>query len=210
MRPQRGSPGRVELWLDEVFHCGVALEAVHEHGLRVGVDLPADVVDRLGSEDECWRATRAALSLLAARSRSRSELVDRLRRKRFGAVAVDHVVAGLERQGLLDDAAFADAWVRDRLRLRPRGARALAAELARKGVAADVAARAIARVMAEEGTRDDALCMAAARRWLQSRGGLSGDRDERRRQQRRLAAFLGRRGYAPADIQAALRAARHD
>jgi regulatory protein len=125
----------------------------------------------------------------------------RLRRKGYGDAAIGYAVAEAERLDLLDDAAFAAAWVRDRLKLRPRGARALIHELGRKGVAGDVARSAVEQVMASSGVSDAELCMAAAERWARTRAGTDADR---MRTARRLAAFLARRGYSPAHIRTAV------
>jgi regulatory protein len=212
---QRRYPGRANLHIDGEFHCGIASEVVYAEGLRIGDDITPERLQRLRHADDCWRATDAALSLLSSRARARQELADRLRRKGFDAAAVDHALERVERLGLIDDRSFAESWVRDRLRLRPRGTRALVAELTGKGVAAAVARSAVADVMRTEGTDDGELCHQAAEKWLRSRRdrGAVADRDEQRRREGRLAAYLARRDYASAairDVLTAMRAAAAD
>jgi regulatory protein len=207
---QRRHPGRANLHIDGEFHCGIASEVVYVEGLRIGDDITPERLQRLRQADDCWRATDAALSLLSTRARARRELADRLRRKGFDAAAVDHALERVERLGLIDDHAFAEAWVRDRLRLRPRGTRALVAELTGKGVAPAIAHSAVASVMRTEGTDDADLCRQAAEKWLRSRpdrGGVA-DRGEQRRREGRLYAYLARRGYASAAIRDALTSMR--
>jgi regulatory protein len=212
LHSQRRHTGRANVHVDGTFHCGVAWEIVYSHGLRVGDEVSAELLDELRFADECWKAKAAALSLLATRARARNELVERLRRKGYGAAAVDHALAEVDRLGLVDDRAFAEAWIRDRLRARPRGSRMLLAELARKGVATDVARHAVACVMNAENTDDAELCRKSSEKWLRTRSGRApaGDAEQRRREERRLAAFLMRRGYGAADIHAALRDSRQD
>jgi regulatory protein len=214
LHSQRRHAGRANLHVDGAFHCGVAWEVVHERGLRAGMEVDERVLEELRLDDERWKAKDAALTLLATRVRSRRELADRLRRKRFPQAAVDYALQEVQRLGLLDDRAFAEAWVRDRLRLRPRGSRALLAELARRGVDGEAARSAVAAVMREEGTDDAALCAAAAEKWLRSQQRqrpATADPDERRRigqrRERRLAAFLARRGFGTAAIRDAVRTA---
>jgi regulatory protein len=203
---QRRNPERANLHIDGVFCCGVAYEVVYAERLHVGVTIDGDTVARIRAADEQWRAKQAALSLLAARPRARRELADRLKRKLFPASAVEWAVAEADRLGLLDDRGFAESWVRDRLKLRPRGSRALVAELTQKGVDRDTASRAVARVLQAEQADEATLCLLSAQKWLRTHGGSvdAGDADQRRRMQRRLAAFLQRRGYAPDHIRAAL------
>ena len=202
LEPQRRNPELVDLYLDGELHSAVAFSAVDAARLHSGDTITQEQLERLLADDERWKARHAALSLLSVRARARGELRDRLRRKGFGDAAIEHALAEVARLGFVDDAAFAESWVRDRLTLRPRGARALVHELGRKHVAADVARAAVARVMEAENVSDDELCRAAARRWVQTHPVRVGEDDARR--ERRLAGFLARRGYRPAAIRSAV------
>jgi regulatory protein len=205
---QRRNPERANLHVDGTFCCGIAWELALMERLRVGDSLDGETLERLKGEDERWRARDAALSLLGTRPRTRRELSDRLRRKGFGGGAVLYALAEAERLKLMDDVAFAEMWVRDRLRLRPRGSRALTAELIRKGVPAADAAAAVRRVMHDESARDSELCRAAAQKWARTSGRRTAGAaaDARRAAERRLSAFLARRGFGSDDIRAAVRA----
>jgi regulatory protein len=207
---QRRNPDRANLHIDGTFCCGVAYEVVYAERLHTGEPISRDAVARIRAADEQWRARHAALSLLAVRPRARRELSDRLKRKQFPPAAVEWAVTEADRLGLLDDRAFAESWVRDRLKLKPRGSRALVAELMHKGVDRETASRAVARVLQTEQADEATLCLHSAQKWLRTHGRSAdaGDADQRRRVQRRLVAFLQRRGYAPDHIRAALDAAR--
>jgi regulatory protein len=205
LHAQRRNPERVNVHIDGEFCCGAAWEVVYAEGLRVGDAASADAIARIRTADEHWKAKQAALSLLGARPRARRELGDRLRRKGFDADAAEWALTQVERLGFIDDVAFAESWVRDRLRLRPRGARALVAELTRKGVDGDTARSVVERVMRTEQKDDSALCQQAADKWLRTRGRIvAAEPDQHARVARRLAAFLERRGYAGDHIRAAL------
>lgn len=206
LEPQRRNPELVNLYLDGELHGAVALTAVDAERLHSGDTITQEQLDRLLAADERWKARHAALSLLSVRARARGELRDRLNRKGFGDAAVEHALAEVDRLGFVDDAAFAESWVRDRLTLRPRGARALVHELGRRHVATDVARAAVARVMEAQSISDDELCNSAARRWLQTHPARAGEDDARR--ERRLAGFLARRGYRPGAIRSAVDALR--
>ncbi|HSJ31224.1 MAG TPA: regulatory protein RecX [Longimicrobiales bacterium] len=206
LEPQRRNPELVNLYLDGELHGAVAFTAVDAERLHSGDTITQERLDRLLAADERWKARHAALSLLSVRARARGELRDRLRRKGFSDAAVEHALAEVDRLGFVDDAAFAESWVRDRLTLRPRGAKALVHELGRRHVAADVARAAVARVMEAQNVSDDELCSAAAGRWLQTHPVRAGEDDARR--ERRLAGFLARRGYRPGAIRSAVDALR--
>ena len=205
LEPVRRNAELVTLHIDGAPAHTVAMMAVEAERLRTGDEITDVQLASLLAADERWRARDAALSLLSARARARGELADRLRRKGFTDAAVDYALAEMDRLGFIDDRAFAESWVRDRLKLRPRGTQALVHELGRKRVSADVARGAIARVMAASNVDDDALCLDAAKKWAESHPPRAGEDDVRRG--RRLAAFLARRGYYASAIRSAVAAA---
>jgi regulatory protein len=205
LKAQRRTADRVNLFIDGEFFCGVPYEVVVSEKLRVGIVLQEDALARIREADEKWLAKQAALSLLTTRARATGELADRLRRKGSSDHAVEWAIAEVQRLGLLDDRAFAESWVRDRIKLKPRGARALVNELRRKRVSADIAQAAVSRVMSKENAHEDEMCRAAAEKWMQQRGQqIECDGDSAVKARRRLTAFLSRRGYSAQTIGAAL------
>lgn len=88
---------------------------------RAAVDDPAVVLE-------------AAARFLEARSRSIAEVRRRLGGAGYRADLVDGAIERLTELGMLDDEAFARAWVESRDRARPRGERAIREELRLKGV----------------------------------------------------------------------------
>jgi regulatory protein len=91
--------------------------------------------------------------------------------------------------GLIDDRAFAAAWVDSRHAGRGLSRRALAAELRRRGVDGDVVGEAVAAVDADAEER--------AARQLVSRRLPSTRRLDQPARVRRLAGMLARKGYPP-------------
>jgi len=76
----------------------------------------------------------AAARFLEVRSRSVAEVRRRLTSGGYRADLVDGAIARMTELGMLDDAAFAQAWVESRDRSRPRGERAIRVELGQKGI----------------------------------------------------------------------------
>ena len=76
----------------------------------------------------------AAARFLETRSRSVAEVRRRLMTAGYRSELVDGAIARLLELGMLDDEAFARAWVESRDRARPRGERAIRDELRLKGV----------------------------------------------------------------------------
>lgn len=158
--------------------------------------MTAEKPDTSPTYEEAWNA---ALSYLSYRPRSRRELKRHLRRKGYPSSLVDRVLSRCEELTLLDDLSFATAFVRDRIRLRPRGVTRLEAELVGKGVSRDDARDGIRVAFEEEEvTERDLLEVTARRRWRRlARMDVGTAR-------RRLYAHLVRSGFPPDEVQRAV------
>src|SRR4029077_13886514 len=80
------------------------------------------------------QARSLCLGLLTARARTRSELEGQLAKRGYADDVSERVLDRLAQVGLIDDADFAEQWVRSRRVNAGKGKRALAAELRTKGV----------------------------------------------------------------------------
>jgi regulatory protein len=123
---------------------------------------------------------------------------------RYPAELVDAAVGRLVDLGMLDDRAFAQAWVESRDRARPRGTQALRRELALKGIDRETVAAVLTdRVEAAANADDDADSagrgadeLAAERLLRRSRSALLRVVDARVRRHRAYA-LLARNGFDP-------------
>jgi regulatory protein len=132
-------------------------------------------------------ARQICLRLLAAGPRTRAQLASALRRRRVPDEIAEAVLGRFAEVRLIDDAAFAQAWVETRHHGRGLARRALSAELRQRGVAAD-------EVRAAVGSLGDADELAAARRLVAKRVGASRGRPLPARV-RHLVGILARKGY---------------
>ncbi len=94
-------------------------------------------LQRHAAETDPAVVLNAAARFLEVRSRSVEEVRRSLTVAAFPAELVEGAVARLLELGVLDDRAFARAWVESRDRARPRGEQALRRELALKGIERD-------------------------------------------------------------------------
>ena len=193
---------RVLVHLDGEEPLEVTLEALERCKLGVGDRLSRDARKELADVDADVRVREAALHLLSYRARTRRELETRLRQKGFQVARIRPCLDALEGKGLLDDEAVAAAFVRDRLRHRPRGRSRLISELRSKGVDADLASDAIERVFEDEEVSDTRLAKQSVESWLARQGeaaleALAAERPgpERDKARRRLYGYLARRGF---------------
>jgi regulatory protein len=136
-------------------------------------------------------ARKVLLDQLTGQPRSRSELASKLARKNVPEALATRLLDRFEEVGLVDDAAFARAWVQSRQPGKGLARRALAQELRRKGVDDDVAREALDEVDPDDEVEAARLLV---RRKLRTIATL--DRDVK---VRRLTGLLARKGY-PAGV----------
>src|SRR3954470_13026768 len=89
------------------------------------------------------QARSLCLRLLTARARTRAELAGQLAKRGYPDDVSTQVLDRLAAVGLIDDADFAEQWVRSRRARAGKGKRALAAELRTKGVDDELIAAAL-------------------------------------------------------------------
>ncbi|MFE0102694.1 recombination regulator RecX [Streptomyces sp. NPDC059009] len=138
--------------------------------------------------DPAERARAICLRLLTGTPRTRKQLADALRKREIPEDVADEVLSRFEEVGLINDGAFADAWVESRHHGRGLARRALARELRTKGVDSTLIDEAVGQLDSEQ---EEATARELVARKLRSTRGL--DRDKRLR---RLAGMLARKGYS--------------
>jgi regulatory protein len=167
---------------------------------------PVDPVDPVAPLDTRVSATYArSLDLLARAPRSARDLRRRLLLKGELEADVDAAIERLTAAGLLDDAAYARSFVRAKVSSQGFSRRRLQQELAKRGVARDVADSAIVEVLHDDEIDEAANIERMARKKLRALRGLDADT-----QRRRLFAFLARRGYDVDDVRTVVERLRRD
>ncbi|MFD6416715.1 recombination regulator RecX [Streptomyces sp. NPDC060194] len=139
-------------------------------------------------QDPAERARAICLRLLTGTAKTRKQLAEALQKREIPDEVAQEVLSRFEEVGLIDDAAFAGAWVESRHHGRGLARRALAQELRTKGVDNALIADAMVQLDAD---REEATARELVARKLRSTRGL--DRDKRLR---RLAGMLARKGYS--------------
>lgn len=191
--------GRRVLVLSDGREIEVSAATVDEAGLSEGMAAAEQKIKELGATDDAEAIHAAALRLLRVRARSERDIRTRLRQKDFPPEGIEAEITRLRNVGLLDDAAFAEAFVEERTRRSPRSARMLRQELSVRGVSPGIAGSSTADV--------DELALATdiARSQLRKRQPSTYDQFIEK-----AGPFLTRRGFGYDVAKGALRRAWDD
>ena len=190
-----GRRGRISVFVDGVYVCGVSEALLARRRLYQGLELDEAGVETLRRDASAERIIGDAHRLLAQRQRSREELRRRLLQKEHTEEAVAQALVRLESDGLLDDRAFAQAFVADKRRFGGWGAERIRRGLAELGVAPDAIELALGHPDEDEELE---RALAVLRRGGPPRPPLDAAR-------RRAYAALQRRGFAGAVCYAAVK-----
>ena len=153
---QKRNHQRVSVFLDGEYAFGLA--RIVAAWLEVGQELSDEKIAQLRAEDEREVAYQRALRLIQYRPRSENEIRQLLKRHATPEESAEEVIERLKQSGLIDDTGFAQTWVENRADLRPRSRRALAYELSRRGIDAQVIEQSLTAI------DDDAMAYQAAQR----------------------------------------------
>lgn len=132
-------------------------------------------------------ARSICLRQLERAPKTRGQLAATLTKRLVPDEVAERVLTRLEEVGLVDDTAFAMAWVSSRHGTRGLAGRALSRELLDRGVDGETVSTAVDQLDADT---ELATARSLARRRQRSMAHLPRDT-----QQRRLVALLGRKGY---------------
>ena len=190
------TPSDRALFLDGVYFDSVDAACIPKFGLRIGLEIEAEVLQKLIEADEGMRAKSYALELLSDRNYSKSQMIDKLGQKGFSPQAIDITLEDLEYLGHIKDEKYAQKWVERRQRSKPKGKKVLQHELTNQNIDKATVDRVIAEIDSTEET-DIALQLAQkqAKRYQSLPPEVA---------KRRLHGFLLRRGFDYETIQSAI------
>ncbi|GAA1634303.1 regulatory protein RecX [Catellatospora bangladeshensis] len=174
---------------DPDAHLGQPGDEIDRHGRDGGRDTEPRsrrAEREQAAKDPYELAREICLRQLAVRPRTRAELAAALAKRDVAADVAETVLDRYDEVGIIDDAAFARAWVSSRHHGRGLASRALSQELRRKGVDQEVVTEALAEL--DDETQEQTAYELAVRKLRTTRG-------EPDAVFRRVVGALARKGY---------------
>ena len=190
------TPSHRILFLNGVYFDSVDAGCIPKLGLRVGLEIEVEVLQKLIQADEGMRAKNYALELLSSQSYSKNQMIYQLRQKGFGTEAIDITLEDLEQLGHIKDENFAKKWVARRQRSKPKGKKMLGHELANQSIDKTTVDRVLAGIHDAEETN---IALQLAQKQVKCYQSLAPQVAKRR-----LHGFLLRRGFDYETIQSVI------
>lgn len=146
--PQVKDKMRCNIEVDGRFFCGMKLETVMQHRLKVGSVVSPEELSHIQLESEKSTALDKALTHITATMKTEREIRDYLKKKGYLQDVCDYVVEKMSGYGFLDDGVYAKAYAESAG--KKKGRRLIALELRRKGVADECVEEALSGLSGEE------------------------------------------------------------
>lgn len=187
IQPHNKFPLHHQLFLDKKPFVVIPANLVENLGLRVGLEIEAQTIEKLIAADEAMRAKNYALNILREDILSKSQMERQLEREGFRERTIKTIIAELIQSGHIRDRLYAEKWVQRRLKSNPRGRTVLKQELIDKGVDRETAELVLAEVKTED---EKKLALQIAQKQSKKYKNLPAHVAKRR-----LHGFLARRGF---------------
>ena len=201
-----GLPSHRQLFLDGEPFVVIYAVLVENFGLRIGLQIKPEIIEKLIAADEVMRAKNYALRLLReetdndagdeaedshptvrSKTYTKSGMEQRLKREGFSEEAVKTAVEELIDSGHIRDRKYAENWVVRRQKSNPRGKTLLKHELLDRGVDRETVEQVVAKVETED---EAVLALQIAQKRVKQYRQLPVHVAKRR-----LHGFLARRGF---------------
>lgn len=208
-------PSHRQLFLDGAPFVVIHAALVENFGLRLGLEIKAEVIEKLIAADEVMRAKNYVLRLLReaqdddavdeaedsrptlkSKTYTKSEVEHRLAREGFSEEAIETAIEELIDSGHIRDRKYAENWVVRRQKSNPRGKTLLKHELLGKGIDRETAEQVVAQVETEN---EALLALQIAQKRVKQYQRLPIHVAKRR-----LHGFLARRGFGPEIVRQVL------
>ena len=199
-------PEHQQLFLNDTLFVVIHASLIEKFGLRIGLEIEAETIEKIIAADEVMRAKNYALKLLREEKDNtaadesenprptgkpkiytKSEMEQCLEREGFSSAAIETSIAELIHSGHIRDRKYAENWIVRRQKSNPRGKTLLKNELLDKGIDRETAEQVVAKVETEDETKV-ALEIAQKRAKQYKRLPVHVAK-------RRLHGFLARRGF---------------
>lgn len=196
---QKRDKHRASISIDGEYAFGVNVSTIEYFRIRKGDEIDSIFYEKIRVFDNGVGARRMAQKYLNHRRRTERDVYRKLKDSGYDTQLIDEIIGELKRAALIDDLAYAKAFIHDRLLTKSISQGKLAQELLAKGVDR----RIVAEAMKEVASEDDEISrsIVAARKKLPS---IERKETDSRKQSQKLFMFLASRGFSGSTIRKTL------
>lgn len=147
---QKNSGKHCNVYLDGAFYCGLRLETVVEHRLKVGDEIDEKTLDEIQISSLYTHALDRAMELLSRSVKTEKQVRDYLIKKGFTQSLIDKVTEKLKEYRFINDELYAENYAE--CYSDKKGKYLISRELKQKGISEEVIKEALSDIKDNEGT----------------------------------------------------------
>ncbi|MBP1931566.1 regulatory protein [Ammoniphilus resinae] len=147
---QKNNTKRYNIYVNGEYAFAVHEDILVKYQLLKGKELNPEEMREILAAEELNRAEQYALRYLSHRPRTAKEMFEYIIAKGFQTAQSDTTVKKLIDKGYINDEAFAEQWIEERMRLRPRGRYLLFQELTSRGIDEGIVEQKLSQILNQE------------------------------------------------------------
>ena len=151
---QKRDKERVNIYVDGVFYCGLNMETIIKHKLKVGLDVEKEFLDTIQLDSEKQTALNKAVKYISKTMKTQKQVVDYLKGKGYVFQVINFVLEKLKEYNFVDDETYVNLYIKQGT--NSKGKRRLQFELKNKGIDEKLVMEKVAEI---ETDRETALSL---------------------------------------------------
>jgi len=196
IQQQKKALHRYNIFLNDTYAFSVDEDILVQYHIHKGMELTEEAVKDITSHEDMHQSYVKAIHYLSYRMRSKQEVRNYLNQKEVTSTVREEIIARLEKEQLMDDLAFSEAFVRDRMNQTTKGPKLIMNELREKGVDIETAKEALTQY-------DEEQQFTKAYKWAQKEAKKKSAHAVKKRQEQ-IANKLRQKGFASDVVSAVM------
>lgn len=175
------------------------LESIYQYSLDKGREIDEKTIENLSADYDYFQLRSYGINLVGRRFYTEKEIRDKLAKRAVLSTNIEKVIQQLLRYDYIDDALYAEKFIKDGKKLKKHGVRKIKYDLLQKGIDENIIEKMLSET--KEDLEDFAwenilkLCIKKRKAYIKE--------DPYKRRQK-LYQYLSRRGYESAEIKKAI------
>lgn len=187
LKLQTKNKNRVNLYLDDEFFCGIELETLMKHNLKVGSEIEKEKLEKLQQESDSQVAFTKVLNLISKTMKTKKQLETYLQQKGYAINVVEYVIKKLEEYNYVNDELYASMYVKQES--KKSGINKIKQQLFLKGVAKEIVEKVLSEPLIQENEIENLV-----NKYMKNR-------EHTQKEFAKLYAYLMRRGFTYEQIK---------
>lgn len=143
IQQQKKRKNRYNIFINEVYTFSVDEDVLVKYHIHKGMEITPEEIQEITSDEDFHSTYMMAINYLSYRMRTKREIQIYLHDKDITPEMTSDIIDRLEKEQLIDDQTFAEAFVRDRMNQTSKGPKIIVKELQEKGISREAADKAV-------------------------------------------------------------------